>query len=118
VKRDRQPALITDAQRSPSEQLRRREIRYVLMMSLRALCVILGGVLVMVRAPLLGLWLPLCGVGMVLLPWLAVILANDRAPKEEHRLSHRFRRTPQTGAAPPQALPGPRDNQRIIDADE
>lgn len=59
------------------------------MMSLRAVCLILGAILVSARPPLLWLWLSLCGVGMVLLPWLAVLLANDRPPKERHRLVHR-----------------------------
>ncbi|WP_370457766.1 DUF3099 domain-containing protein [Actinoplanes sp. OR16] len=73
--------LITDAARSQADQLRSREIRYVTMMGIRALCLILGGVLISLRVPLLGLWLVLCAAGMVFLPWAAVLIANDRPPK-------------------------------------
>jgi Protein of unknown function (DUF3099) len=75
------PVLITDAARSQDDQLRSRQIRYVTMMGLRTLCLILGGVLISVRAPLLPLWLVLCALGMVFLPWIAVLIANDRPPK-------------------------------------
>jgi type IV secretory pathway TrbD component len=105
------PILITDATISQEEELRRRERRYILMMGTRALCVILGVVLVMLKVPLLGLWLPLCLAGMVLLPWLAVILANDRPPKDKHRLK-RYRHN----TAPANALPS-RASGRTIDAE-
>lgn len=106
------PVLITDAEPSQDDQLRRRQIRYVLMMGLRALCLILAAVLVTIRVPMLWLWVTLCGLGMVLLPWLAVILANDGPPKEQHRL-RRFNR-PETA---PRALPAPGSEGRVIDAD-
>lgn len=77
----KQPVLITDAVRSPEEQYRSRQIRYVTMMGLRATCLIVGAILVSVRPPLLGVWLALCAAGMVLLPWAAVLIANDRPPK-------------------------------------
>lgn len=75
------PVLITDAARSQDDQLRSRQIRYVTMMAIRALCLILGGVLISAQVPLLPLWLVLCALGMVLLPWMAVLIANDRPPK-------------------------------------
>ncbi len=111
VKRDRRPVLITDARRSPQEELRYREIRYVLMMSVRAVCLVVAAVLVSARAPLLWLWLPLCGVGMLVVPWLAVILANERLPKERWRLRRRAQSEPTralSSAEPP----------RVIDADD
>ncbi|MFC7545518.1 DUF3099 domain-containing protein [Plantactinospora sp. GCM10030261] len=86
------PILITDAARSQRDQLRSREVRYVVMMGIRAACLIVGAVLVSAKAPLLWLWLPLCVAGMVLIPWLAVLLANDGPPKEEHRFGARLRR--------------------------
>jgi hypothetical protein len=92
--------LITDAERSPDDQLRSRQIRYVTMMAVRALCLVVAAVLVGSNAPLLWLWVPLCVVGMVLLPWLAVIIANDRPPKEKYRLSRRLHR-----AQPPERGP-------------
>jgi hypothetical protein len=109
------PVVITDAERSQNEQLRAREIRYVIMMGTRLLCLITGGVLVGLRPPLLPLWLSLCVGGAVVLPWLAVILANDRAPKPEHRLGHN------RGGAPPQPPPGravgSAPEPKVIDAD-
>jgi len=77
----KQPVLITNAARSQSDQLRARQIRYVIMMSARAGCLIIGAVLVSVRPPLLPLWLILCAAGMIFLPWAAVLIANDRPPK-------------------------------------
>jgi hypothetical protein len=79
----KQPVVITDAARSQADQLRGREIRYVTMMGIRALCLVLGGILISLRVPLLGLWLVLCALGMVFLPWAAVLIANDRPPKSK-----------------------------------
>jgi arginine exporter protein ArgO len=73
--------MITDAARSQGDQLRSREIRYVTMMALRAACLITGAILISVRPPLLPVWLILCAAGMVLLPWMAVLIANDRPAK-------------------------------------
>ncbi|MBB5872368.1 putative membrane protein [Allocatelliglobosispora scoriae] len=95
------PVLITDAPESLDKQRHSRELRYVLMMGLRAVCLILAVFLAMMKVPLLWLWLSLCGLGMVLLPWFAVILANDRAPKDEHRWRHQKRDAPPA----PNALP-------------
>jgi len=80
-KQQERPVLITNAAQSPSDQLRSRQIRYVSMMGLRAVCLILGAVLISVQPPLLPLWLILCAAGMVFLPWAAVLIANDRPPK-------------------------------------
>jgi predicted tellurium resistance membrane protein TerC len=107
----RTPILITDAKVSQEEELRRRERRYILMMGLRAMCLIVAAVLVMLKVPLLAIWLPLCLLGMVLLPWLAVILANDRPPKDKHRLK-RYREN----TAPTNSLPV-NEQGRVIDSD-
>lgn len=109
------PALITDAAESPEVELRRRERRYIAMMLLRAGCLILGSVLAMLQVPLLWLWLPLCGAGMVLLPWLAVILANDRPPKDEHRFKRYRHQTVPANALPAQPA-GPVYEGTIDDA--
>jgi hypothetical protein len=82
-KQPERPVLITDAARSQEAQFRSRQIRYVTMMGIRALCLILGGILVSVQPPLLGLWLILCATGMVFLPWAAVLIANDRPPRSK-----------------------------------
>lgn len=86
------PILITDARPSEDDQLRSRKARYLTMMSVRAGCLVVGAILVVTEAPLLGLWLPVCGAGMVLLPWLAVLVANDRPVREEKRLGNVLRR--------------------------
>lgn len=106
------PILITDAKVSQEEELKRRERRYIAMMGLRAVCLAVGVALVMLKVPLLAIWLPLCGLGMVLLPWLAVILANDRPPKDEYRLK-RYR----GNTSPANALPAEASG-RTIDAEE
>jgi hypothetical protein len=82
-KQPERPVLITDAARSQGDQLRSREIRYVMMMGLRVTCLIVGAVLISVKPPLLPLWLILCAAGMVLLPWMAVLIANDRPAKSK-----------------------------------
>jgi len=107
------PILITDADRSQAEQLHSRQVRYVLMMSIRGVCLLVAAILVGVKAPLLWLWLPLCLLGMVLIPWLAVILANDRPPKDQHRFRHK---PPETDEVPRQALPST-PPPKTIDAD-
>jgi hypothetical protein len=106
--------VITDARQSPGDELRYRERRYVLMMSIRALCLVAAAVLVSAHAPLLWLWVPICLFGMVVIPWLAVILANDRLPRNEHRLLHRQRAAPEDTTR----QLSPADEPRVIDADE
>lgn len=110
------PILITDARPSRDDQLRSRQVRYLVMMSIRAACLIIGAILVGVEAPLLWLWLPICGVGMVLLPWLAVLVANDRPVKEQHRLVNLFHRR-QVDQVPPRGLPAEPPARRTIDID-
>jgi hypothetical protein len=105
----KQPSvLITDAARSPRDQLRSREIRYVTMMSARVACLILGGVLISLKVPLLPLWLVLCAAGMVFLPWAAVLIANDRAPKskEERAADAAAREQRQMALTEPSAAAG------------
>ena len=110
VKRRNQPVLITYAAEDPEREIRRREIRYVAMMLTRALCLLAGAYFVVQKPPLWGLWASLCVVGMVLLPWLAVILANDRPPRKRAPVP------PKTGAPGQPALPGASD-PRVIDED-
>jgi hypothetical protein len=112
VVRERNPAtvLITDAPEDPEKELRRRELRYVAMMLTRAACLVGAAVLATARPPLWGLWVGLCLAAMVLLPWFAVILANDRPAKKRRPQ----RPTPLVSDQP--ALPSPRED-RVIDAD-
>ena len=94
----------------PEREIRRREIRYVAMMLTRALCLIAGAYFVVQKPLLWGLWASLCVVGMVLLPWLAVILANDRPPRKRAPVP------PQDSGSAQPALPAARDH-RVIDED-
>ncbi len=110
--RKRAPVLITDAAEDPEKELRHREIRYVIMMMVRAGCLVLGAVIVSTRPWLWPLWLVLCVIGAVVLPWLAVVLANDRPPKSKaERLAARH-----GYSTPQQALPSVTPD-RVIDAD-
>jgi hypothetical protein len=114
-RRTERPVVITDAPRSPDDELRSRQIRYLIMMSIRAVCLILAAILLTLRVPLLPLWLILCVIAMVLLPWLAVILANDGPPKDQYRLPSRRRH--QHVEQPPNAI-SPAREPTIIDADD
>ena len=88
-KQPERPVLITDAARSQDDQFRSRQIRYVTMMGLRAACLILGAILISVQPPLLPVWLILCAAGMVILPWAAVLIANDRPAPQQGRARRR-----------------------------
>lgn len=112
VRRNRKPVLITDAAEDPERELRRREIRYVAMMLIRALCLIAGAIIISTKPPLWPLWLVLAVVGTVLIPWLAVILANDRPAKTKAERAAARRQ------GPPQrlAVPAPRPDG-VIDHD-
>jgi hypothetical protein len=102
------PVVITDATMSLDEERHIRIVRYVWMMSIRAGLVVLCGVLFMLDVPLLWLWITLGLVGMAVLPWLAVLLANDRIAKQG--TMRRFRRTRRA-----ETLEAPR--HRMIDSE-
>jgi hypothetical protein len=53
----------------------------------------------------------------VLLPWAAVLLANDKAPRPEHTLRNRTRRPAETVAPPQRALTEGEAPHKVIDAD-
>ena len=87
-KQSERPVLITNAARSQQEQLRSRHTRYLVMMGVRVGLLVVGTVVVSVRPPLLWLWLALCVAGMVLLPWIAVLIANDRPARSKAVTGH------------------------------
>ena len=101
--RDDQPALITNAPESLDDEYNRRRKRYAIMMATRALCVI-GAAMTYRVSWLLAVALV---VGGAVLPWCAVLLANDGPPRK----SKRFR----SYAAPPneRALPSSTDERTI-----
>jgi hypothetical protein len=81
--------LITAAEPSYAEQYATRRRKYAILMSARIPCLALAGVFYQTW------WLALTFVVLsVPLPWMAVLIANDRAPrKAEHvnRLGHELR---------------------------
>jgi hypothetical protein len=80
------PVLITGAAPSHDDDLANRKRKYTIMMACRIPCLILAGVTYHIW------WLAL---GFVLisvpLPWVAVLIANDRPPRKAEQVN-RFRR--------------------------
>jgi hypothetical protein len=66
-----------------------RELQYAGMMALRVLCVLAAVVLAALKVPYLPLWIGLLGLGMIFLPMVAVIVANDHYPRRNREL-HRW----------------------------
>ncbi len=82
--RDDDAVRITSAAPSPQEDLRRRQKRYLLSMSLRSLCFV--GAVIAGLAGIDWLW-PILIAGAVILPYIAVVLANVQATRmQEHDL--------------------------------
>jgi Protein of unknown function (DUF3099) len=83
--RDDTPVLITEAAPSNDDQLAARKRRYLITMSLRFPCLILAGIFIntwWVAVALVALSVPL--------PWVAVVLANDR-PARRAENPHSYR---------------------------
>lgn len=88
-----QAVLITDAQQSRIDEHNTRRRRYAITMGVRILCLILAGVFYET------LWLMFILVGLAcVLPWAAVLIANDRPPKKAERVNRH------AGAAPDRTL--------------
>ena len=82
-----EPVLITEAQPSQAEQHAHRMKRYALTMGIRLVCLVLAAVFYKI----VWLMLILAVLGTVL-PWIAVVMANDGPPKKRvdpHRYTHR-----------------------------
>ena len=96
------PVLVTTVGRSPREEQRERERRYLVTMGVRIVCFILAIVLFGV-----GLrWVAAFAVaGSLILPWVAVVAANagPRRAVERPSLFHRH---------PPRQLPPPPEQRR------
>jgi hypothetical protein len=98
--------LITTAPESADDEYDRRRKRYAIMMAGRALCVILAALTYRY-----SLWLAIgLAVGGAILPWSAVIMANDRPPKKRQRMGYGI-------PSGERAIgPGPSEG-RIVDSD-
>ena len=79
---DSDPVLITGAAPSYEEQFKARKRKYVIMMCCRIPCLILAGLTYHVW------WLALGFLAIsVPLPWIAVLIANDRPPRKSEKVS-------------------------------
>jgi hypothetical protein len=83
---DDTPVLITEAAPSADDQHAARKRRYIIMMLMRIPCLLLAAVFINTW------WLAVLFVAISIpLPWIAVLMANDRpAVRSEH--AHFFRR--------------------------
>ena len=76
------PVLITEAAPSFEDQHRERKRKYAIIMGARIPCLILAGVFIDVW------WLALLFVVLsVPLPWVAVLIANDRPPRKAEEIN-------------------------------
>ena len=80
--------LITEAAVSRSEEHAARKKRYAITMAVRGVCVVLAAVFYQT------IWLMLFfAVLGTVLPWIAVVMANDRPPKKKLR-AHNYQARP------------------------
>jgi Flp pilus assembly protein TadB len=103
--RDQEPVLITEAQPSLDDQLSARRTKYLIMMSTRIVCLIAAAAFY--HNPWL---LAIFVTGAVVLPWIAVLVANDRPPKKAQKPS-RFDGHPD----PARAITAPARDSRVIE---
>lgn len=76
------PVLITDAARSYEEELRIRKNRYKIMMGMRIPLMVLAAFCY--QTPWLAVGLLVVSIP---LPWIAVLVANDRLPRKSDRVN-------------------------------
>ena len=81
-RRSPDPVLITDAARSYEEELKVRKRRYAVMMGMRVPCMVLAAVFY--QTPWLAVTLLVISIP---LPWMAVLIANDRLPRKSETVS-------------------------------
>lgn len=80
--------LITEAAPSYDDQQAARKRKYAVMMGMRFPCLILAGIFYHVW------WLALALIVISIpLPWIAVLIANDRPPRKSERVS-RYKQEP------------------------
>jgi hypothetical protein len=101
--RKAEPVLITEAQPSLVEQQAARKRRYALTMGVRAVCLVLAAVFYQI----VWLMLILAVLGTVL-PWIAVVMANDGPPKKRVTI-------PRPAPSADRMLEDPARTGRIID---
>lgn len=77
-----EPVLITDAARSYEEELATRKRRYKIMMGMRIPLMVLAAVFYQI--PWLAVTLLVLSIP---LPWIAVLIANDRLPRKSESVN-------------------------------
>jgi len=103
--RDGEPVLITEAQPSLDDQFHARRKKYAIMMSTRAVCLVFAAVFYRTW------WLmAIFVVGGVVLPWMAVLIANDRPPRKARKVN-RYAGRPDRG----RAIEAPQGEGRVIE---
>ncbi len=99
-----EPVLITQAEPSLVEQHAARKKRYVITMAVRAVSLVLAAAFYQI------LWLAIIfAVLGTVLPWIAVVMANDRPPKKKLD-THRY-----VPPRPDRILEDPAARRRVID---
>ena len=95
--RDGQPVLITDAAPSHEEEHAARKRKYLIIMTMRISCLAVAGILHGTW------WLALVfALLSIPLPWIAVLVANDRPPRKQEN-ANRYQPPPpaiETGGHP------------------
>ncbi|MBB4906233.1 DUF3099 domain-containing protein [Actinophytocola algeriensis] len=85
--RDREPVLITEAAPSHEEEQAARKRKYLTIMLVRISCLAIAGVLHSTW------WLALAlALLSIPLPWIAVLIANDRPPRRRKKVN-RYQRS-------------------------
>src|SRR3954451_20551799 len=78
-----EPVLITEAEPSLAEQHAFRKKRYAITMGVRVVFILLAATFYQI------VWLMIiCAVLGTVLPWIAVVMANDRPPKKKLHVNH------------------------------
>jgi Flp pilus assembly protein TadB len=78
-----EPVLITEAEPSQAEQHAARKKRYALTMGIRIVFIVLAAAFYQI------VWLMLIfAILGTVLPWFAVVMANDRPPKKKLHVHH------------------------------
>jgi hypothetical protein len=98
-----EPVLITEAAPSMAEQHAARKKRYAITMAVRGVCIVLAAVFYHV------VWLMLLFAFLgTVLPWIAVVMANDGPPKKRMTI-------PRPTPSADRMIEGPARSGRVID---
>ncbi|MCP2254674.1 Protein of unknown function (DUF3099) [Prauserella aidingensis] len=93
------PVLITEAAPSHDDELAARKRKYVLTMGMRFPCLVLAGVFYQTW------WLALALLVLSIpLPWIAVLVANDRPPRKTEEVNRYQREHRRLEATPHQVI--------------